>query len=81
MASLRTRLKINLEWDGDDQVWVSCIPAVGDLSTYGKTLEEVIAQTREAILGYLETAVEQRLPLSVDATFLRAALEQRPLII
>ena len=51
---------------------------VGDLSTYGETLEEVIAQTREAILGYLETAAEQRLPLRADAAMLRAALERRP---
>jgi predicted RNase H-like HicB family nuclease len=78
MASVRTPLKINLEWDTKDQVWVSSIPVLGNLSTYGETLEEVIAQTREAILGYLETAAEQRLPLLADAAMLRAALERRP---
>jgi predicted RNase H-like HicB family nuclease len=78
MAVTRMALKINLEWDVKEQVWVSYVPELGDVSTYGETLEEVIAQTREAILGYLETATEQRLPLPADAALLRAALERRP---
>jgi predicted RNase H-like HicB family nuclease len=79
MASMLTNLKINPEWDAEDQVWVSSIPSVGDTSTYGETLEEVIAQTREAILGYLEIAAQQPLPSPADAAIVRAALEQRPL--
>jgi predicted RNase H-like HicB family nuclease len=81
MAVTPMALKINLEWDAEGQVWVSYVPELGDLSTYGETLEEVIAQTREAILGYLETAAEQRLPLPGDAALLRAALERRPAIV
>jgi len=42
---------------------VSHVPDLEDISTYGDTLEEAITQTREAILGYLETAAEQRIPL------------------
>jgi predicted RNase H-like HicB family nuclease len=71
-------LKINLQWDEEERLWVSYVPEGGDLSTYGETLEDVIAQTREVVLGYLETAAEQRLLLPADAAFLRAALERRP---
>jgi len=65
-------LKINLEWDADDQVWTSNVPDVGGISTYGETLEEAVKQTREAILGYLDTAGEQRLHVPGHADLLRA---------
>ena len=71
-------LKINLEWDAEDHVWVSSIPDLGDISTYGETLEEAITHTREAVLGYLETATEQGMTLPDNASLLRAALERRP---
>jgi predicted RNase H-like HicB family nuclease len=58
MASMSGPFKIVLEWDDDDQVWVSHVAELGDISTYGDTLEEAVAQMREAILGYLETATE-----------------------
>lgn len=77
-GSVSTPIKIVLEWDKQEHLWVSYVPDVGDISTYGETLEEVIAQTREAILGYVETAAEQRLPLPPDATLLRAALQRLP---
>jgi predicted RNase H-like HicB family nuclease len=78
MAVAPMTFKINLEWDAEEQVWVSSVPDLGDISTYGETLEEVIAQTREAVLGYLEIATEKRLPLPDNASLLRSALERRP---
>ena len=78
MAPVSAPFKIVLEWDAEDHVWVSYVPELGDISTYGDTLEEVIAQTREAILGYLETAAEQRIPLPDGSASLRAAVERRP---
>ncbi len=56
MASASGPFKIVLKWDADEQVWVSHVTELGDISTYGDTLEEAVAQTRESILGYLETA-------------------------
>ena len=35
------------------------VPVLGHLSTYGDTREEALAQTREAILGYLEAAAKE----------------------
>ncbi|HVP49003.1 MAG TPA: type II toxin-antitoxin system HicB family antitoxin [Bryobacteraceae bacterium] len=78
MALVSLPFKIVLEWDADDHVWVSHVPALGDISTYGDTLEEAVSQTREAILGYLETAAEEQIPLPDESALLRAALERRP---
>ena len=73
--------KILIEWDSEERVWVSYVPACGELSTYGGTLDEVVTQTREAILGYLEALAKEGLPLPfdpADAERVRAALERRP---
>jgi predicted RNase H-like HicB family nuclease len=76
-GSVSAPFKIILEWDPESDLWVSSVPDVGDISTYGDTLETAIAQTREAILGYLETAAEQRVALSDESALLKA-IEGRP---
>jgi predicted RNase H-like HicB family nuclease len=53
------RFKVVLEWDADDRVWVTYVPALGRLSTYGDTREEALDNSREAILGYLEAASKE----------------------
>jgi predicted RNase H-like HicB family nuclease len=55
--------KVLLEWDADDRVWVTTVPALEGLSTYGDTRDEAVEQTREAILGYLEAAEREGLPV------------------
>ncbi|MHB1627718.1 MAG: type II toxin-antitoxin system HicB family antitoxin [Bacilli bacterium] len=50
------RFKVLLEWDRDERVWVTYVPSLDHLSTYGETREEALQNTQEAILGYLETA-------------------------
>lgn len=57
------RFKVLLEWDADEQVWVTYVPTLGQLSTYGNTRDEALEQTREAIVGYLEAAVKEGIPL------------------
>ncbi len=46
--------KVLLEWDSDASSWVTTVPALGGLSTFGVSRDEAIAHTRDAILGYLE---------------------------
>ena len=53
------RFKVVLEWDADDRVWVTYVPALGHLSTYGETREEALDNSREAIVGYLEAAAKE----------------------
>ena len=56
------RFHVVLEWDPGARVWVTFVPSLGPLSTYGETREEALEQTREAILGYLEAASKEGLP-------------------
>ena len=59
--------QVVLEWDPEENVWVTYVPALDFLSTYGETKEEAITNTREAILGYMEAAAKEGLPFpSVD---------------
>ena len=55
MADSR-HFKVILEWDKDDSVWVTYVPALNFLSTFGETRETALEQTKDAIEGYLETA-------------------------
>ena len=48
-----------LEWDADEKLWVTYVPVLNYLSTYGETREEALANTQEAILGYLEAAARE----------------------
>jgi predicted RNase H-like HicB family nuclease len=55
-----------IEWDPADEVWVTHVPALGHLSTYGETRDEALEQTREAMLGYLEAAAKERIRVPVE---------------
>lgn len=57
------RFRVLLEWDPSARAWVTLVPGLGSLSTYGETREEALDQTREAILGYLEAAAQEGLPV------------------
>lgn len=50
------RFRVLLEWDPSARLWVTFVPGLDALSSYGGTREEALEQTREAILGYLEAA-------------------------
>jgi predicted RNase H-like HicB family nuclease len=68
-----------LEWDAEESVWVSYVPALNHLSTYGATREEALAETKEAILGYLEAAEKEHIEVpepagSIELTELEIAI-------
>ena len=54
--------QVVLEWNSEENVWVTYVPALDFLSTYGETKEQAITNTREAILGYIEAAAKEGLP-------------------
>ena len=58
----KRRFAVLLEWDADDNVWVTHVPALNYLSTYGNTRDEALDCTREAIRGYVEAAEKEGLP-------------------
>ena len=54
--------QVVLEWDPESQFWVTYVPVLEFLSTFGDTRQEALTNTREAILGYLEAAEKEGLP-------------------
>ena len=57
------RFKTLVELDGEAGLWVTYVPALNHLSTFGKTEDEALQKTREAIQGYLEAAQKDGIPL------------------
>jgi predicted RNase H-like HicB family nuclease len=57
------RFKVVLEWDPDESLWETYVPALNHLSTYGETRESALVETREAILGYIEAAEKEDLTI------------------
>lgn len=55
--------KVLIEWDPEARAWVTYVPALDYLSTFGETRDEAIRNTREAILGYIEAATKEGLPI------------------
>lgn len=55
MAERKT-FQVLIERDETAGVWVTHVPALNHLSTYGDTREAALKMTREAIIGYLEAA-------------------------
>ncbi len=60
--------KVLLEWDADSEVWVTYVPALNHLSTFGESREEAIEHTKEAILGYLEAAAKEGITVPAAST-------------
>ena len=60
------QFRVLVDWDPEAQAWVTLVPGLGDLSTFGETREEALAQTREAILGYLEAAHKEGIPIPAE---------------
>jgi predicted RNase H-like HicB family nuclease len=57
---MTTRIfKVILQFDPEDRAWVSYVPDLENISTYGDSEEEALAHTRELILGYLEAAAKE----------------------
>lgn len=60
------RFKVLVEYDAAEKVWVTYVPSLNYLSTFGESREEALENTREAILGYLEAAAKEGIPAPSD---------------
>jgi len=60
--------QVFVEYDASEKAWVTFVPALDHMSTFGSTRDEALANTREAIVGYLETADKEGIQLTVDPT-------------
>jgi predicted RNase H-like HicB family nuclease len=61
------RFRVLLECDAAAGAWVTLVPSLESLSTYGETREEALDHTRDAILGYLEAATREGLAVPEPA--------------
>jgi predicted RNase H-like HicB family nuclease len=50
------RYHINLFWSQRDDSWVADVPDLKSCAAFGDTPEEALAEVRDAITGWLETA-------------------------
>lgn len=61
---MRYQFHVLVEWDPSEDVWVTYVPALDNLSTYGETCDEALAMTEEAIQGYLEAAAKEGIDIN-----------------
>ena len=61
------RFKTLIEFDPEAKAWVTYVPALDNISTYGATRDEALEKTKELIIGYLEAAAKEGLPLPTEA--------------
>ncbi len=74
------RLKVTLEWDSESRQFVTFVPDLGNISTFGPTEEAALDATADMLLGYIEVAEQEgiALPLSKsEVSEIRAALAGR----
>lgn len=74
LASLKD-LTVQIEWDDETQSWVTCIPELNGISTFGATQEEALQQTRDLVIGYLDSMEERGLQLPVSRISIRRIRE------
>lgn len=53
------RFKVLLAWDAEARLWVTHVPTLRQLSTYGESPDDALEQTRGAIVGYLEAGMKK----------------------
>jgi predicted RNase H-like HicB family nuclease len=65
-ARLRVRigiLPVEMEWEEEAAQWVTYIPALNNISTFGATQTEALARTRAMMRDYIESMEAEGLPL------------------
>src|SRR3954470_5142931 len=55
--------QVNIVFDPRDNIYVARIPELENCHTHGNTPEEALANAREAIELWLETAKEKKIPV------------------
>jgi predicted RNase H-like HicB family nuclease len=65
---MERQFQVFVEYDPVEKAWVTYVPALHHLSTFGHTREEAIENTREAILGYIDAAKKEGLELTIEST-------------
>ncbi|MGB8910045.1 MAG: type II toxin-antitoxin system HicB family antitoxin [Candidatus Cybelea sp.] len=62
------QFQVVIEHDPSENAWVTYVPALDHLSTFGNTRDEALENTREAILGYIEAAEKEGIAIKIEPT-------------
>ncbi len=60
---MQRHFKVLIEHDTSEGVWVTSVPSLNWLSTYGDSREQALEETRDAIVGYFEAAAKAGMPV------------------
>lgn len=67
-------LLVKIEWDADAEAFVTFVPQLNDISTYGKTEQSALDATAEMIVGHIEAAQSAGLALPRSKSEIREIL-------
>jgi predicted RNase H-like HicB family nuclease len=62
------RFKVLLEWDDDSDEWVTYVPTLNHICSYGKTKEEALEYTQRSVATYLKEAENEGLHIPLRET-------------
>jgi predicted RNase H-like HicB family nuclease len=62
---------VHMEWDAESGAWVTYVPELNGISTFGETQEEALENTRDMVVAYLQSAEDLRLPIPLSADEIR----------
>jgi predicted RNase H-like HicB family nuclease len=56
-------ITVQMEWDAESSAWVTYVPELNGISTFGETQEQALENTRDMVVAYLESMEDLRLQL------------------
>jgi len=63
-----------LEWDPDAQAYAAIVPALPGCASQGRTVEEALANAREAVELYLDVLRDEGKPIPEDVKTAKVAV-------
>src|ERR1700691_3322412 len=64
-------ITVQMERDAESGAWVTYVPELNGISTFGETQEQALERTRDMILAYLESVEELQLPIPLGTDEVR----------
>ena len=64
-------LEIRMHWEDESRAWVTVIPHLGHLSTFGDTEQEALDNTAEMLLAWVESSEANGLKIPLTRTQLK----------
>lgn len=67
-------IPVEIEWDEEAAKWVTHVPLLNGISTFGDTQTEALQRTKALMFDYIETMAQDGLPLPFTKAELRQVL-------